>query len=67
MYQEKKPNLFEQWWFRLGIWIILFGIISEVSPTPILPGLFFIGSLVVFTIIKIFPKKKKQNYYSRGI
>ena len=64
---EKKPSLFEQWWFRLGIWIVLFGLISQVSPTPVIPGLFFFGSIVVYAIIKMLPKKKKNEYYYRGI
>jgi hypothetical protein len=67
MYEEKKPNLFEQWWFRLGAWIVLFGIISEVSPTPVIPGLFVIGSLVFFGLYLAYPKKRKKNYYYRGI
>lgn len=67
MYQEKKPNLFEQWWFRFGAWLILFGIISEVSPTPVIPGIFFIGSIALYAITKVIPKKKKQNYYYRGL
>lgn len=54
-------SIWDQWWFRLALWICAFSVISQVSPTPIIPGVFLIGSFVVWVLSKILIKPKRYD------
>ena len=63
-----KESLWSQWWVKLGLWVLLFSAISYLSPNPVIPGIFFIGSVLWWIVAKVFFKGRSNQAvpYYRG-
>ena len=63
-----KESLWSQWWVKLGVWIILFSCISQLSPTPVIPAAVFVVSIIYFIAAMLYGRRgNNQEYYYRSV